>query len=423
MCNEPIVDLADCTEFRQTLLARPPRIVHGTAFLVVLLLGVALVWSIGTQADLVVRAPGRVRPVTSPIKVFVPARGEMLTVSFGGRVVEVKFQPGDEVQQGDVLLRLDTERLDNEIAKRKRTIQTGREELVQLDRQERLLAREFAAAQAKADAELAQAMEDVRQDKERWQANLRLAESELENAAYEAAQARRLASRGALAQLELVKAEGRFQEAQAKRDKARLPVNESKVEVFRQAREQVVEDYALKRNQLEIKQGSKRNEVAGTEKDLRNLEVERAQAIIRAPWSGIVTTGDIKVGDHLEPGKPVVEIAEQKGFRFEVTVPSEEVAHLQVGMPARIRLDAFDYQRYGTLSGTVCFLSPDSGVGDQGGKVAYLVKIEVAGDEVGQGDLRGRVKLGMAGQAEMVAEQESLFLILVKKIRQTISLG
>jgi ATP-binding cassette subfamily B protein len=48
-----------------------------------------------TQADLVVRAPGRVRPVTSPTKVLVPARGEMLTVSFGSRVLEVNFQPGD----------------------------------------------------------------------------------------------------------------------------------------------------------------------------------------------------------------------------------------------------------------------------------------------------------------------------------------
>jgi multidrug resistance efflux pump len=423
MRNEPIVDLADCTEFRQTLLARPPRIVHGTVILLVALLGAGLLWSMLTEADLVVRAPGRVRPVTSPIKVLVPAHGEMLTVSFGGRVVEVRFQPGDEVQQGDVLLRLDTERLENEIAKRKRTLQTGQEELVQLGLQEKLLAREFAAAQAKAEAELAQAMEDVRQDKERWQANLRLAESELENAAYEAAQARRLASRGALAQLELVKAEGRFQEAQAKRDKARLPVNESKVEVFRQARARVVEEYALKRNELAIKQGAKRNEVAGAEKDLRNLDVERAQATIRAPWSGVVTTGDIKVGDHLEPGKPVVEIAEQKGFRFEVTVPSDEVAHVQVGMPARIRLDAFDYQRYGTLRGTVYFLAPDSGVGDGVGKAAYLVKIDVEGDEVGQGDLRGRVKLGMAGMVEIVTEQECLFLLLVRRIRQTISLG
>ena len=33
MRHEVIFDLADCTTFRQTLLARPPAIVHGTALL------------------------------------------------------------------------------------------------------------------------------------------------------------------------------------------------------------------------------------------------------------------------------------------------------------------------------------------------------------------------------------------------------
>ena len=42
------------------------------------------------------------------------------------------------------------------------------------------------------------------------------------------------------------------------------------------------------------------------------------------------------------------------------------------------------------------------------------MRIELAGDEV---------KLGMAGQVEIVTEQEGLLCILVKKLRKTISLG
>ena len=42
MRNELVLDLADCTEFRQALQARPPRIVHGTLILLVALLGTAL---------------------------------------------------------------------------------------------------------------------------------------------------------------------------------------------------------------------------------------------------------------------------------------------------------------------------------------------------------------------------------------------
>ena len=51
------------------------------------------------------------------------------------------------------------------------------------------------------------------------------------------------------------------------------------------------------------------------------------------------------------------------------------------------------------------------------------MRIELAGDEVGRGEFRGKLKLGMAGQVEIVTEQESLMCILVKKPRKTISFG
>ena len=53
----------------------------------------------------------------------------------------------------------------------------------------------------------------------------------------------------------------------------------------------------------------------------------------------------------------------------------------------------------------------------------YFVRIEVEGDEVRRGDNRGKVKLGMAGQVEIVTKQKSILSLFVKRIRQSISLG
>src|SRR5215468_3113429 len=117
MRDATILDLADCTEFRQTLLARPPRFVHGTVWLLGALLGAAVGWAALTKADLVVRAPGRVRPTSPPQKAFNHARGEVLSASAGSRVVEVNYREGDEVRAGQVLIRLDTSRLVAEIAR------------------------------------------------------------------------------------------------------------------------------------------------------------------------------------------------------------------------------------------------------------------------------------------------------------------
>src|SRR4051794_28916516 len=101
-----VLDIADCTEFRQVVQSQPPKIVHGTAVLLVALLGTALGWSALTRALLVVRAPGRIRPVTTPVKVFNAARGEVLGAGVGGRVVEVNVREGDVVKRGATLVRL-----------------------------------------------------------------------------------------------------------------------------------------------------------------------------------------------------------------------------------------------------------------------------------------------------------------------------
>ena len=139
----------------------------------------------------------------------------------------------------------------------------------------------------------------------------------------------------------------------------------------------------------------------------------------------------------LEPGKPVMEIAPRDGYRFEAAIASDDVGHVQVGMPVRIKFDAYDYQKYGVMTGKVTYLSPDSrvphednGVGAEVQRSAgrnrppmYQVRVEMDGDAVGRGELRGAVKLGLGGIAEIVTDHESVLSIFFRKIRQTISLG
>ena len=423
MPHELIQEVTDVTEFRLTIQARPPGIVHGTVIILTALLGAALVWLAVTPADLVVRAPGRVRPVTSPLKVVMGGSGEVAGASYSGRVVAVHVREGETVHQGDGLIQLDTERLDNDIAKRRRTLQASEEEFARLQEQAMLVERQLASAQAKSAAELSQAHREVRQAQDRMTADVNVAELELTNAEYEEVQTRRLVERGVVAQDTLRKVTARVREAQEKLRKIRLPVEQGRVEVLRRALELTEREYAVRQQELQTKQGLKQGEIAALRLELANLTLERQQALIRAPSDGLVIAGDVKVGEFLTYGKTVVEIAAQQGFRFEVAVPSEEVSHLQVGMPARIKLDAYDYQRYGTAAGTVVFIAPDSGVSSGQPTAVYLVKIQLTGEELGMRHYRGRIKLGMTGQAEIVTGQERLLSLLVKKIRQTISLG
>jgi HlyD family secretion protein len=133
----------------------------------------------------------------------------------------------------------------------------------------------------------------------------------------------------------------------------------------------------------------------------------------------------------------VLEIAPRHGLRFEAVIPGKDVGNLRVGMPVHIKFDAYDYQKYGVLDGTVTYLSPDSKLASAadessdaklrnnaaGAPAAYIVRIELAGEEVGRGDLHAHLKLGLGGTAEIVTGRESLLTILVRRIRQSISLG
>lgn len=423
-----ISELTDCTEFRQTLAAKPPKIVHGAALLLTVLLASAVGWAALTQANLVVLAKGRVRPQEIPTRVFTPSSG-----ASEGVVAEAPYDEGDHVRRGDVLVRLDSTRIENSIAKVTRTIEAGEEELANLIPQRGLLAEQCRSAENKATSELEQAEESVRLATERRSSDIRQAQVELESADANYNRITKLIEQKAATQQALSEATAKLQAARERLVQVELPVDESSIGVARQTVELVAKDFAVRIADLETRIAAKQGEVEAARKDLANLALERDACELRSPIDGVIVAGRIRVGDVLEPGKPVMELAPQATHCFEAAVPGADVGELKVGMPVRIRFDAYDYQQYGALDGTVTYLSPDSQQiepGEQGDEaraagatpVAFVVRIEMSGAEIGRGELRGPVKLGLGGTAEIITETESLLNILIKRIRKTISL-
>src|SRR5262249_58096583 len=114
----------------------------------------------------------------------VSASGEAFSPT-GGRVAEVNYREGSFVHKGDVLIRLDTERLDKEIAKHDQAATAAAQELAQIARLEKVLPVELEAAIKKAEAELEHATQEVEQSKRQKAVELALAEETLKNASEE----------------------------------------------------------------------------------------------------------------------------------------------------------------------------------------------------------------------------------------------
>ena len=410
-------DLKDCNQFRQTVHSRPPRVVHGAAFLLLGLLAAGTTWAATTRANLVVRAAGRVRPVTTPNKVFV-TRAENL----GGKVAEVHFRQGQEVKAGDLLLRLDTERLRNDIARKRRSIKAEEDELEQGGRLEELQQRQAEVVMAKMDAQVAEAREELTSATERVAADRRLAEGELADAVREEATLRKLAATLAAPQADVIKAAARRREIQQRLQKLNVPLETGKIAVLQKAVTLARQDESIRRQERAMKAALQRAEIESARIEVANLELDLRQADLRAPLAGVVTSADVRAGDVLEPGKPAVEIAERRGFCFETVVTSDAIGELAVGMPVKIKLAAFDFQKYGTIDGTIEFIAPDSTPQENRPGAAYLVRVKIAGDALGHAIGTGQLKLGMEGQAEIVTGDETVLSLLFKKIRQSVSL-
>jgi multidrug resistance efflux pump len=427
MNAERLHDLADCTEFRQTLLARPPRLVGATFVLLVALVAAAAAWAAATEADLVVRAAGRVRPmVQSAQQPDAAAEESQISPLRGGRVIEVHVQEGDEIKSGELLVRLETEQLDSDLAKQRQLLRAAEEELARLDQTESMLDERYIAAAAKAKAELTEARESLATAKKRQTAAIALAESQLKLADEELTRARKLVARRVVAQAELSRIQTEWRAATLKLHEGRLPLDEGRLPVLEQATRLVAKEHAVEREKVDAARERKRNEIAATRIEIERVEWERRQSELRAPVNGSVTSLDVHVGDVVEAGEPLLAVAEQRGFRIDVAVLSADVGHLSVGMPVRVKLDAYDYQKYGTVAGRVAFVSPDSLIEhDQsnGSMPTYLVKIALDVDHVGGGDRLGRIKLGMTGVAEIITDRESILSLLVRSIRQSISLA
>jgi RND family efflux transporter MFP subunit len=79
-----------------------------------------------------------------------------------------------------------------------------------------------------------------------------------------------------------------------------------------------------------------------------------ADATLRAPGAGVITSRSVQTGDRVGKGDPLFVVADTRTLEFEATVPSEFIQHVKVGAP--VALTASGYTG-GTIGGHVARIS------------------------------------------------------------------
>ncbi len=158
----------------------------------------------------------------------------------------------------------------------------------------------------------------------------------------------------------------------------------------------------------ELRQGPDPTEVALLEarvesarQAMKESDVLLAQAVLRAPFDGLVSQVVVEVGDEVQPRTDIVEVVDPSVVEVDGIVDEIDVLSIRLGTQARVTVDAVPGE---TIRGTVTQISP--GARNQQGVVTYPIAISV---EVRDGlELRE----GLSAVASIVLREERDVLLV-----------
>jgi hemolysin D len=155
--------------------------------------------------------------------------------------------------------------------------------------------------------------------------------------------------------------------------------------------------------------GTLNSEIAQTQQQIHELDRQMAKKIVRAPVDGIVLQLPYKQPkSFIQTGQLVAEIAPQNSSKIlKVQMPSQNAGFLKMGMPVKVKFDAYPFQDYGIVTGKVVWLSPDSKVVDVGNSKVEVFEVDVVLDReyIQSQGKKIVLSLGQTGTAEAIVRQ------------------
>lgn len=404
--------------------ARAQRIVRAAVAVVLLL----IVWSAFAPIDEVTRGDGKV----------IPSRQLQVVQSLDGGVVsEILVREGQEVDPGQLLLRIDETRATSgvrESAAQVFALQVRQARLKALAEGgsfqppaapsadvevQRIIDEERNLYQARV-SELASMVSISRQqllqrEQEGSEARARRssAQRSLDISRQELAKTRPLLKSGAISEVEVLRLErdvsrasGEVEQTSAQIARVQAAIGEAQRKItetelsFRNEARKELSDVLARLNAL--------NEGAVALAD----KVDKAQ--VKSPVRGRVQRLLANtVGGVVQPGKDLVEIVPlDDALVLEARVQPKDIAFIHPGQPATVKFSAYDFSIYGGLAAKVENISPDTQV-DERGNAFYVVRVRT--DTVHFSEQQPIIP-GMTAEVDILTGKKTVLSYLLKPV-------
>jgi adhesin transport system membrane fusion protein len=147
-------------------------------------------------------------------------------------------------------------------------------------------------------------------------------------------------------------------------------------------------------------------------------EVERLQ--VRSPVDGIVKSFNVRVvGGVVAPGSVVAEVVPvgEKMMAFTRVAP-KDIGNVAVGQKVELKVQAYDYARFGTIPGRVESISAGTFQDEKTGEPYYKVRVELDQLYAGKNKNQNLLVPGMTLTADILTDRTSLLWYLLSPIRR-----
>jgi len=434
-----LVPLADAlgdhsSEGIAILTAEPWRALHALVYTMIALVLSGLAWSFFGRADVIVTEQGSLAPASEVRRFYAPVDGEL---------VNLYVAEGQPVAKGDVLARLNA-RGAVEAAGNAMQAQL---KLENAEREWRQFPEKKALLEQKA-ATLRQAMElEERQHQQRTalgtsklveeqraqmaEARTNVEETKLEMEKFERVYAATTGSGVSLLQVEGKRnayhlAQSRLSELTARQSQelvqaqAQLDASGEQLKKLRLDYEAATNELATAEEKLRLQLDTARVEAdAAARIRFENIDKDNFLLIV-APVSGVVTDlTSTQPGDKVQANTPLGGIAPSNSHSVvKVEIAENDRAFLREGLPVKLKFNAFPYQRYGVIRGTLEYVSPATKPATQTKQPVYEARVSLERDYYKVAETKYPLRYGMTAAVEIVVRERRLIDLALDPFRQ-----
>lgn len=407
----------------QSLLEQPPAtlpqyfVVGGIIFT-----GIVGTWAWFGTLEEVSTAQGQLAPQGEVFKVQPPISGE---------VIAIHVNEGDPVVPGQAIARLDDRLINQEIQQLTVSLEASQDKLAQTQTLIGQAQKGLSTVQSIAMADISARQSAISQEQAALSTSERLlAQLNVDrNAQMERLdQLAGLVNQGALSRDHL------FQLQQALRDRDRSIIEtqgqtEQSRSTLVRLEAELVQTQALAQSkeldaiqqlqQLQIETTNLQATIHETQALITRSQTKLGQTILTAPVDGTVSALTIaNAGEMVQPGQTLAEIAPSTApLILSAWLPNEKAGLVEVGMPVNIKLEAFPYQDYGIVAGSVLSISPDSRPHEQMGQV-YKVEVALDKTEMNHEGAVVPLRAGQTATAEIVVKRRRIMSLILDPIRK-----